>query len=288
MKIGTIMREGRSELVFGIGDRVYPVNGEDSRQSGGNPHSIRDLIDNPEMLDELRDRQEQRAGKGMRMDEARFLPAVGNPEKILCIGLNYRSHVEETRGEIPEHPIIFSKFNNSLAAHGEKIRIPRETSQLDYEGELGVIIGKTAHNVSKDHALDHVFGYFIGNDLSARDLQFRTQQWLLGKTSDGFFPNGPFLVTRDEVGDPQKLAIKTYVNGEVRQDSNTSSMIFPCNYLISYISQFMTLKPGDVISTGTPEGVILGMPKEKRIWLKSGDIVSVEIEKLGILENAFL
>jgi 2-keto-4-pentenoate hydratase/2-oxohepta-3-ene-1,7-dioic acid hydratase in catechol pathway len=184
---------------------------------------------------------------------------------------------------IPEVPVLFSKFNNTLAGTGDPIPLPDNAVQYDYEVELGVVIGKEARSVSVDEALDYVFGYFSVNDMSVRDLQFRTSQWLLGKTPDKFFPTAPYLVTADEVGDPQNLRLFCWVNGELRQNSNTTDMIFSVAECISYISQYMTLKPGDVISTGTPEGVVMGM-KEKK-WLKPGDEVVVEVEGLGKCAN---
>lgn len=210
-------------------------------------------------------------------------PCVGTPEKLICIGLNYKRHASETGLAIPETPVLFSKFNNTLAATGEPIPLAENAVQYDYEVELGVVIGKEARYVSVDQALDHVFGYFTVNDMSVRDLQFRTSQWLLGKTPDKFFPTAPYLVTADEVGDPQNLGLSCWVNGELRQNSNTSDMIFSVAECISYISQYMTLKPGDVISTGTPEGVVLGMTEKN--WLKPGDEVIVEVEGLGKCTN---
>ena len=210
-------------------------------------------------------------------------PCVGTPEKLICIGLNYKRHAQETGMAIPETPVLFSKFNNTLAATGEEILLPDNALQYDYEVELGVVIGKDARYVSVDEALDYVFGYFTVNDLSVRDLQFRTSQWLLGKTLDKFFPTAPYLVTADEVSDPQNLGLSCWVNGGLRQNSNTADMIFSVAECISYISQYMTLKPGDVISTGTPEGVVMGM-KEKN-WLKPGDEVVVEVEGLGKCTN---
>ncbi|KAB2329599.1 fumarylacetoacetate hydrolase family protein [Cytobacillus depressus] len=212
-------------------------------------------------------------------------PCIPNPGKIICVGLNYRKHAEETNAPIPEYPILFNKFSNTVSANGDEILLPFNSSQVDYEAELVIVIGKEAKRVSIDNSLDYVFGYCAVNDLSARDLQFRTQQWLLGKTSDGFSPLGPYLVTSDEVGNPNQLYIKSYVNDEIRQDSNTSDMIFSCAEIVSYISQYMTLVPGDIILTGTPEGVILGYPPEERVWLKDGDKVTIEIEKLGKLTN---
>ena len=210
-------------------------------------------------------------------------PCVGTPEKLICIGLNYKRHAQETGMPIPEVPVLFSKFNNTLAETGEPIPLPANAVQYDYEVELGVVIGKEARYVSVDEALNYVFGYFTVNDLSVRDLQFRTSQWLLGKTSDKFFPTAPYLVTADEVGNPQNLGLSCWVNGELRQNSNTADMIFSVADCISYISQYMTLKPGDVISTGTPEGVVMGM-REKN-WLKPGDEVVVEVEGLGKCTN---
>lgn len=212
-----------------------------------------------------------------------FVPAVQNPEKIICIGANYRAHVEEANLDIPEYPIYFPKYRNSLAAHGEEIIPPADTEQVDYEVELAVVIGEQAKNITEEDALNYVFGYAIGNDLSARDLQFRSIQWLYGKAIDQFAPIGPYLVTADEVPDPQHLDIKCWVNGELRQSSNTKQMIFPVAQIISDLSKVMTLEVGDVIFTGTPEGVILGM--DEKNWLKPGDEVVCEIEGLGRLVN---
>lgn len=215
-------------------------------------------------------------------------PAVTKPHKIICVGLNYRKHADETNAPYPEVPILFNKFDNTLTGHNSEIPIPRMTEELDYEVELGIVIGKKAKYVKEEDALDHVFGYCAVNDLSARDLQMRTPQWLLGKTCDKFSPVGPYLVTADEVGNPNDLTLKTYVNGELRQDSNTSDMIFTCAEIVSYISDYMTLEPGDIILTGTPQGVVLGLPKEQRVYLQPGDEVTVEIEKLGSLTNRFV
>src|SRR6185503_19796366 len=201
-------------------------------------------------------------------------PCVGTPKNIICIGLNYKRHARETGMAVQEVPVLFSKFNNTLAATGDPIPLPENAVQYDYEVELGVVIGREARYVSVNEALDHVFGYFTVNDLSVRDLQFRTSQWLLGKTPDKFFPTAPYLVTADEVSDPQNLGLSCWVNGELRQNSNTADMIFSVAACISYISQYMTLKPGDVISTGTPEGVVMGMAEKS--WLKPGDEVDVE------------
>lgn len=211
-------------------------------------------------------------------------PCVTNPEKILCIGLNYRQHAIESNMAIPTSPLIFNKFNNSLAAHNEIIQVSNLAEKIDYEVELVIVMGQNAYKVTEEEALSKVFGYCTGNDLSARDLQFRTSQWLLGKACDGFAPIGKYLVTADEVEDPNDLHLETRVNGEIRQSSNTSDMIFSCANLVSYISHYMTLRPGDIIFTGTPQGVIMGYPQDKQVWLKAGDEVITEIEKLGELK----
>lgn len=221
-------------------------------------------------------------------DKIEWGPCVTQPNKIICVGLNYRKHAEEINLPHPAVPILFNKFNNTLTGHKCDIAVPKVTDKLDYEVELCVVMGKEAKDISKENALDYVFGYCPANDLSARDLQLRTPQWLLGKTCDDFSPVGPYLVSADEVGNPNNLNVKTVVNGEVRQNSNTSDMIFHVDEIVSYISRHMTLVPGDMILTGTPEGVVMGYPEEKQVYLQPGDEVSVEIEKLGLLTNKFV
>lgn len=217
--------------------------------------------------------------------EIHFGPALTKPSKIICVGLNYKKHADETKAPYPEVPILFNKFANALTGHRSEVIVPHTTERLDHEVELGIVIGKSAKYVPEEAALDYVFGYCTTNDLSARDIQKRTPQWMVGKTNDGFAPVGPYIVTRDEIADPNNLQLTTTVNGEVRQNSNTADMIFNCKQLISYISQYMTLEPGDLIMTGTPEGVILGKPIEERVYLQPGDTVTVEVEELGSLTS---
>jgi 2-keto-4-pentenoate hydratase/2-oxohepta-3-ene-1,7-dioic acid hydratase in catechol pathway len=210
------------------------------------------------------------------------------PGKIVCVGLNYKEHVEEAGEHLPKVPILFNKYNNTLAAHNCTIKLPsREVSyKFDYETELLVVMGKTARNVSEAEALDFVAGYAIGHDFSARDLQLETGgQWMVGKTLDDFAPIGPYFVSADMV-DPNNLTIETYVNDETkpRQSSHTSKFIFNPQKVISYASKLFALEPGDIIFTGTPSGVILGMPKDKQVWLKAGDRIESRIEKLGTLK----
>ncbi|MBU3569943.1 fumarylacetoacetate hydrolase family protein [Priestia aryabhattai] len=220
--------------------------------------------------------------------ELHFGPCVPNPSKIICVGLNYKKHADECNLDYPPEPLLFSKFANSLAGQGEEIPLPAVSKQVDYEAELCLVIGKKGRNIKKEEALDYVYGYCTANDVSARDLQFKSSQWLLGKTCDKFSPIGPYLVSAEEINNPQNLRVQTWVNGEKRQNSNTEDMIFHCDEIISYISAHMTLHSGDIILTGTPEGVINGYPEGDRLWLKKGDVVTVEIEKLGSLTNYFV
>ncbi len=215
-------------------------------------------------------------------------PALLKPGKVICIGLNYRRHAEETGADIPTTPVVFSKFSDSVAASGAVISIPKTTRQLDYEAELAIVIGREAQNVSEEESLEYIFGYCNANDISARDLQFVTSQWLLGKTGSGFAPIGPYIKTADQVPNPNNLAIRMYRNGELVQNSNTADMIFSCREIIAYLSRHMVLRAGDIILTGTPEGVIMGQDPAERKWLASGDHLMVEIEGLGQLTNSLI
>ena len=210
-------------------------------------------------------------------------PCTPNPSKILCIGLNYRRHAIESGMAIPSIPVVFTKYNNTLVDHGAEVPLGKVGTQFDYEVELGVVIGRRCKDVKAVDAPDYVFGYCVANDLSCRDLQFRTSQWLMGKSLDHFLPLGKYLVSKDEVGDPQRLSLRCSLNGEVRQNSNTADMVFSIAEIIEDLSRHMTLEPGDLILTGTPEGVIMGMPEKS--WLKPGDVVEVDVEKLGVSRN---
>lgn len=223
-------------------------------------------------------------------DEAGIVygPCVPRPGKIICIGLNYRNHARESKLEVPPVPVLFSKFQNAIAAPGQPIPLPDVAEKYDYEAELVIVIGRQAKYVSEDQALNYVLGYCNANDVSARELQGMTSQWLLGKSLDLFLPLGPYLVTSDEAPDPQNWSVRCWLNGELRQNSNTSDMIFSVRQLVSFISRHMTLEPGDIISTGTPEGVILGKHGAERVWMKPGDCMTVEVGPLGKLTNSLV
>ena len=269
---------------------ILEVNKAASRLKLPAPSSIDDLLQHGKggMLKRLVDAATAK-GDSSRLFRSEhgleYGPVVMNPEKIVMMGLNYRQHAIETHSAIPAKPVLFNKYNNTLNCHNGVIHLPTGVAQqFDYEVELVVVFGKKAHNVSEDEALDYVAGYCTGNDFSARDLQSMTSQWMIGKTCDGFAPLGPYFVSADLVGDPNKLRLETRVNGDQRQDWNTEDMIFNCRQLISFISKVMTISPGDILFTGTPQGVIMGKPKDQQVWLKSGDQIACSVEKLGELK----
>ncbi len=225
----------------------------------------------------------RRAGALVARAEARLCAPVPWPRKILCIGLNYADHAKEGGHEIPSRPLVFSKFSSSVAAPNETVRIPRGCEKLDYEAELGVVIGRRAKLVPKEKGYDYVLGYVNFNDVSARDFQFSDGQWQRGKSCDTFAPFGPAIVTTDEVPDPHALSIRLRLNGKTMQDSSTKQMIFGVPELVMFLSEAFTLEPGDVIATGTPPGV--GFARKPPVWMKEGDRMEVEVEGLGVLEN---
>jgi 2-keto-4-pentenoate hydratase/2-oxohepta-3-ene-1,7-dioic acid hydratase in catechol pathway len=208
---------------------------------------------------------------------------VPSPQKIVCVGLNYKDHAAELNVDIPEKPVLFPKWANSVVGPNDVIEVPEAAKKIDYEAELAVVIGRRARGVSVASALDYVGGYMCANDVSARDLQFEGPQWTRGKAIDTFLPTGPWLVTPDEVGDPQSLGIRTIIGGEALQDSSTSLMVFSVAELISFISETMTLVPGDIIATGTPAGV--GFVREPSRYLADGEEVTIEIERIGSITN---
>jgi len=295
MKLAQFKTSESAEQRLGVlrGDVVYEVAAlaRALKASGGGPPSW--LLQAQATLDVIgrgdsavRDLEallnDIQIGAALPLDSIDFLPAV-YPSKIVAIGRNYVDHAIEGGAEPPKAPLIFNKLPNSLSAHNAPIVLSKISSQVDYEAELAVIIGRKTTRVSEASALDHVFGYTLINDVSARDLQYGDGQWTRGKGLDTFAPLGPFITTREEIADVQALEIVGRLNGEVMQSSNTSKMIFKVAYLISYISQGITLEPGDVIATGTPDGV--GIFRKPPVLLKAGDVYEVTVEKLGTLRN---
>jgi 2-keto-4-pentenoate hydratase/2-oxohepta-3-ene-1,7-dioic acid hydratase in catechol pathway len=265
------------------GDQVIPMGSDLLHRlrsiyaTGSGPGLASDAGSGPTVIDPLS------AGAAVPLSSVRLLAPLPAPGKIVCVGLNYRDHAEEAGLPLPEEPVLFAKFANSVIGPDAPIIVPRVVRRVDYEAELGVVIGKEARRVGVEEGLAHVAGYVCANDVSARDLQPKTGQWTRGKAVDSFLPTGPWLVTADEIPDPQSLSIRCSVSGEVLQDSNTSEMVFGVAELVSFISQTMTLEPGDLIVTGTPAGV--GFARDPRRWLEPGDTVTVEIEALGSLVN---
>ena len=215
------------------------------------------------------------------------LPPIPSPEKIICIGLNYADHARETKATVPSCPVVFNKFPTALLPHEGTVRLPRLSTQVDYEAELVLVIGRGGRHIPRSEARGHIAAYTCGNDVSARDWQKNKPggQWLSGKSFDTFAPCGPWMVTGDEIPEPGHLGVRLRLNGQVMQDSNTVELIFPAEELVSYISGFCTLKPGDLIYTGTPGGV--GMGRQPPVYLKPGDVTEVEIERIGVLRNRF-
>ena len=220
------------------------------------------------------------------MKESTNRTLITNPKNIICIGLNYADHIEETSLATHDFPEIFMKTTNALASNHDTINIEDESLHYDYEGELVIVIGKAGKNIPRDKAKEHILGYTIGNDVSARALQFRGSQWILGKSLDNFAPIGPVIVSPDEF-DFDNATITTTVNGEVRQQAQLQQMLFKPDAIIEFVSQYITLQEGDIIFTGTPSGVVLGKNESKYSWLKSGDTVSISISGIGTLENQF-
>ncbi|GLB61501.1 fumarylacetoacetate hydrolase family protein [Cytobacillus sp. NCCP-133] len=255
---------------------------------GGNqfPQCLRTFIEKSEELLPLAEKligQEVNEAAVFPVSDIKILPPIPAPEKIICVGLNYIDHCRETGMEPPASPVIFSKYANAIVGHNDAVEIPVNSNEVDFEAELAVVIGKEAKRVTEEEANEYIFGYTIMNDISARDLQFKDGQWSRGKTADTFAPTGPVIVTKEEAGNPHNLSISLELNGEIMQDSNTSNLIFTIPQIISFLSQSMTLKPGDVIATGTPPGV--GMGRDPKVWLKDGDKMSITIENIGTLSN---
>jgi 2-keto-4-pentenoate hydratase/2-oxohepta-3-ene-1,7-dioic acid hydratase in catechol pathway len=261
------------------GDRVL-----DAWAALGEPHrgSLRELVA-AERVEDLRGVLGNSGAPSHPLAAVSLLPPITDPEKIVCIGLNYGKHAAEGGMEAPQSPTIFGKYRNALAAPGATVRLPAASRKVDYEAEVAFVVGRRAKEVAEADALDHIAGYTLLNDLSARDLQFSTPQWMSGKVFDGSAPCGPALVTPDDAGPPDAIEIRLTLNGEEMQNASTADLIFSIQRLLSHLSGLMTLEPGDIVSTGTPEGV--GSVREPRVWLADGDEIVIESPTLGRLET---
>jgi 2-keto-4-pentenoate hydratase/2-oxohepta-3-ene-1,7-dioic acid hydratase in catechol pathway len=249
---------------------------------GDGGSSVRDLLASGR-IDELKSAIEAGTGEVLDIGVGGILTPVPDPDKIICIGLNYRAHAEETGADIPKAPTIFGKYRNALVPDGSTVTLPAASRKVDYEAEVAFVIGRRASSVPVEEALDHVAGYTLLNDLSARDLQGLTMQWMAGKVFDGAAPCGPALITPDEAGPHDAIGIEMHVNGEQRQSSSTADLIFSVPELVATLSTWMTLEPGDIISTGTPSGV--GLAMDPRVWLEDGDELVVSSPQLGELKT---
>jgi 2-keto-4-pentenoate hydratase/2-oxohepta-3-ene-1,7-dioic acid hydratase in catechol pathway len=259
-------------------DRVYDIWGDAFSHVRGEDRTIYALLQGG-LLSEVTAVEEE----GVPVDGVDLLPPIARPNKIVCIGLNYRAHAEEQGAEPPETPTFFAKFANALAPPAATVSLPPWSEKVDYEAEVAFVIGSRCTAVSEADAMDHVAGYMLFNDLSARDYQFKTPQWMPGKVFDGSAPCGPALVTSDEAGPHDAIEIELRLNGEVMQSASTADLVHSIPELVSYLSSLMTLEPGDVVATGTPAGV--GSLRDPRVWLKPGDEIAISSPQLGTLET---
>ncbi len=258
---------------------VYDIWGDASRGARAGDRTLEAILEGG-LIDEVRPVE---GDDGVPVEGLELLPPVTRPGKILCIGLNYRGHAEEQGAEPPETPTFFAKFRNALAAPGASVPLPEWSKRVDYEAEVAFVIKDRCKDVSEADAMDHVAGYTLLNDLSARDYQFKTPQWMPGKTFDGAAPCGPALVTPDEAGPHDAIEIELRLNGDLMQQGSTSDLVHSVPALVAYLSDLMTLEPGDVIATGTPSGV--GSLRDPKVWLKAGDEVVISSPQLGVLET---
>lgn len=280
MKLVSFLHDGETRIGLVRGNQVVDLSVADPSL----PRCMKALLEmGPEGLQRVH--ACENALPTLRWTDLRLLPPVTHPEKVICVGVNYADHAAESGMKPPSEPVIFNKFPTTLRAHGDEIMLPVSSREVDYEAELVVVIGTGGKAIQRERAREHVAGYTCGNDVSARDWQKGKPggQWLLGKSFDSFGPTGPVLVTTDEIEDPGRLAIRCRLNGQTMQDSCTDQLIFPIDELIAYVSSVATLKPGDLIFTGTPPGV--GMARNPAVFLQPGDQLEVEIEKIGLLRN---
>lgn len=283
MKLVTFVYNGATR--FGA---LHPFEGKekviDLHQIDANiPNDIITFLEAGDSARSLAQKALEKAAGGLDLSAVKLKAPIPRPGKIICIGLNYADHAAESGLPIPDFPVVFAKYANTVIGQGDSIVLPKVSKEVDYEAELGFVIGKRGRYIAEKDALNYIAGYLPVNDVSARDYQMRTSQWTMGKTFDTFAPMGPALVTTDEIPDPQNLDIKLTINGEVLQNSNTKQLIFGIAQLVSSLSEVITLEPGDIVSTGTPPGV--GAARKPQRFLQPGETVDVYIEKLGTLSN---
>lgn len=281
MRLVTFREGGRDRVGARVGDNIVDLSAGDSSI----PSDMRAFLEGGDTSLTKAEAVIAGGGSSLAVGDVQILAPISNPEKLVCIGLNYADHAAESGMDIPTEPIVFSKYASTIIGPGDTIKLPPSSSEPDYEVELVVVIGKSGFNISEADAMGHVAGYTVGHDVSARDYQLQKPggQWMMGKTFDTFAPIGPDLVTSDEISDPHNLPIRCILNGETVQDSNTRQLIFKVPELIAYLSHVFTLNPGDLIFTGTPPGV--GMARTPQLWLKAGDHVACEVDGIGRLEN---
>ncbi len=278
MKLATFTHAGSTRIGAVVGDEIVDL-------AAAAPALPRDMLAfleaGPQALAAAK--AALAGGARLALADVRLEAPIRRPPKFLAVGLNYADHVAEAKLEKPAHPTIFNKQSTCVVGPNDAIHVPRASHVVDYEGELGFVIGRRCRHVSRDDAADVIAGYLVVNDVTVRDWQFRTPTWTMGKSFDTHGPIGPWIVTTDELSDPHRLSLRTWVNGELRQDSNTKELIFDCFTLVEHFSTAFTLEPGDVIATGTPSGV--GIARKPPLLLKAGDVVRIEIEGIGRLEN---
>ena len=283
MRFATIQTAFGPRAALLQGDHYIDLHASESSL----PKSVRHLIELGPPAWKAAEQVAHRDG-AIRYEAAtiRMLPPIPDPPKIVCLGLNYRDHALESGAPIPKDPVLFSKYTTALIGHEAPIVLPPVSNEVDYEAELVVVVGKGGRHLKAETAMSHVAGYTVGHDVSARDWQLKKdqKQWMVGKTFDTFAPTGPVLVTADEIPDPHKLQVQLRLNGTTLQNSNTKEFIFGVPHLLWYLSQCVTLEPGDLIFTGTPPGV--GIARNPPVLLKPGDVAEVEIEKIGVLKNS--
>jgi 2-keto-4-pentenoate hydratase/2-oxohepta-3-ene-1,7-dioic acid hydratase in catechol pathway len=282
MRLATIATTSGPRAALLQGDLYVDLHATDSRL----PSTVRGLLEaGPAVLELAKEAGSRKSAVCFPLSAVKLLAPIPDPGKIICVGLNYRDHAAESGAPIPREPVLFSKFGTAIIGPEAPIQLPKVSTKVDYEAELVLVIGKTGRHLTKDNALDYLAGYTVGHDVSARDWQLEKdgKQWLAGKTFDTFAPIGPHLVTIDEVPDALALGIRLRLNGKTMQDSNTRQMIFSPAEVLAYVSQIVTLQPGDIIFTGTPPGV--GFARKPPVFLKGGDVAEVEIDGLGVLRN---